>query len=121
MEPLLSESGRPLHPVRVGADMLFINRCSCGELTVQGFFHQLKFISCSVPKKKLVAEFHCDKCKILYRKVFRLTTSKVTSHRVTNWIRLYFRIASLVWDYFPVALRVPSMKLVLWLENHLPI
>lgn len=108
---------RPLYVMKVSTTDLFFTRCrACGELTVHGFWDQLKKET-DTTRKRVVVVFTCSQCGLARRRVFRLTTSTRKNHRLVNWIKLGLRLL----PYVPDRWLPRFKKLVLWLERRVPL
>ncbi len=96
---------------------LFATRCvSCNDLTVHGFWHQLKVVHKSTSDKCVVVEFGCGQCGRTHTKRYRLTTARRARHRLVDWIA----VAWWLLDHAP-RLGQRLARTFIWLERRFPI
>lgn len=96
---------------------LFFTRCPCGELTVHGFWDQLKLKVIDRARKRAVVVLRCGACGRPRVRRFRLTTGYPFRRRLVNWVGLFWRAV----PYIPRRWFRAAAWLALQLETRFPI
>ena len=90
-------------------DHLFFKRCGCGELTVYGFWHQLKDKEFNNKDKVARVPMRCERCQTATYKYFRLT--KGTGYpRMINWFAIVYALSDVAGMW--------SQSFKLWVFRH---
>ncbi len=101
----------------VSAHSLICHRCRCGELVVDGFFHQLK-VTWDRKNKSARADCPCHECGLVYRRRFRLTSSKnPLRRRLVRWDSVFWFLLK----YLPRRWVSRGAGWTLWLEARVPL
>ena len=107
---------RPLYLKDAGDLDLFFHTCVCGELTVHGFYHQLKKIVYR-DRFKVALLLQCKSCDTVKVKWLRLTTSPKKRKRWVNWTLVWCAIA----PHLPTRWVKWFTGWIMWLEVRLPV
>ena len=94
---------------------LFVHRCTCGGLTVHGFWHQ---VTKEFDKKRrlVTVRLPCEHCDLVRVKTYGLTTGKGRK-RLFYWYDLFFKVAR----WIPNFLWKRVVSLVIMLEVRYPL
>jgi hypothetical protein len=90
--------------------------CKCGELNIMGFWNQLD-TKVNPSEKSVRVTSCCEKCSLIREKNYRLTTARISRHRLINWMKIFDWIIK----YIPDRCFRNACSLTLWLEGNIPI
>lgn len=95
---------------------LFATRCGCGELTVHGFWGQLRKF---VVRDRVHVSLPCGTCGRVGTRSYRLVKypKAARRHRLVDWTRLFWFMS----PYLPLGLWQRLGRLSLKLERWFPI